>query len=237
MRVAVISDVHGNRLALEAVLADIDDLGADMTINLGDIVSGPLDPSGTAERLLEADLPTVRGNHDRTVLIEESGPVDSFVRKQLGKAQLDWLEGLPSTLVLAGEIFMCHGTPDSDMVPWLDSWLVGRSFELPDEGTVTANAAGIDCPVLLCGHTHVPRLVRLADGRLVVNPGSVGLQMNYGAPDARYAIIERRGGKWSATFRAVPYDHDAAARQAVANGFPQWRDALMGGWAAAQGLF
>jgi diadenosine tetraphosphatase ApaH/serine/threonine PP2A family protein phosphatase len=79
--------------------------------------------------------------------------------------------------------------------------------------------------------------VRLRDGRLIVNPGSVGLQMNHGSPDARYAIVERRDGKYYPSFHAVPYDHFAAARQAEANGFPQWRDALVTGWTGAAGLF
>ena len=76
-----------------------------------------------------------------------------------------------------------------------------------------------------------------AQKRLIVNPGSVGLQFNIGSPDARYATIELRGGKYYPSFHAVPYDHFAAARQAEANGFPQWREALVTGWAGAQGLF
>ncbi len=63
----------------------------------------------------------------------------------------------------------------------------------PDEQTVAAKAEGFDYPVILCGHTHIPRAVRLRDGRLIVNPGSVGLQVNHGSPDARYATIELRG--------------------------------------------
>ena len=97
----------------------------------------------------------------------------------------------------------------------------------PDEATVAAKAEGFDFPVMLCGHTHIPRAVRLRDGRLIVNPGSVGLQINHGSPDARYATIELRGGKYYPSFHAVPYDHFAAARQAEANGFPQWREALV----------
>ena len=108
---------------------------------------------------------------------------------------------------------------------------------VPDEASVTAKAEGFDYPVILCGHTHIPRAVRLRDGRLIVNPGSVGLQVNHGSPDARYATIELRGGKYYPSFHAVPYDHFAAARQAEANGFPEWRDALVTGWAGPQGLF
>ena len=75
------------------------------------------------------------------------------------------------------------------------------------------------------------------DGRLIVNPGAVGIQFNHGSPDARYAIIERRDGKYYPSLHAVPYDHFAAARQAEANGFPRWREALITGWVGAEGLF
>jgi len=237
VRVAVLSDIHGNCLALDAVLADIAEQGIDVTLNLGDVVSGPLEPARTADVLIERNFPTVRGNHDRILFEDSPDRVEQFVRQYLAPAHLEWLAGLPATLVIGGEIFMCHGTPTSDTAPWLDNWLERRTFVLPDEASVAAAADGVDYPVLLCGHTHISRAVRLKDGRLVVNPGSVGLQMNYGSPDARYAIIERRGSKWSVTFRVVPYDHGAAARQAVEQGFPRWSEVLTGGWAAAEGLF
>lgn len=237
MRVAVISDIHGNCLALEAVLADIAEQGVDTVLNLGDVVSGPLEPTRTADLLMDRDFPTVRGNHDRILFEDSPDRVERFVRQYLTPTHLGWLEGLPERLVIGGEIFMCHGTPTSDTAPWLDNWMERRTFTLPDEASVAAAADGVDYPVLLCGHTHIARAVRLKDGRLVVNPGSVGLQMNYGSPDARYAIVERRGGKWSVTFRAIPYDSEAAARQAVGHGFPRWQEPLTGGWAAAEGLF
>lgn len=238
MRVAVISDIHGNRLALEAVLADIERRGADLTVNLGDMVSGPLEPARTADLLFECDLPSVAGNHEH-YLIANAGlsRVDSFARAALTPAQLDWLAALPNTLAINNELYLCHGTPKDADAPWLDSWMHERSFTLPSEAVVTAAAEGLDFPVLLCGHTHIPHTVRLRDGRLVVNPGSVGLQMNYGSPDARYAMVERHGGAWSVSFQAVPYDWGAAGQQAVDNGFAHWRDVLTGGWAAADGLF
>jgi diadenosine tetraphosphatase ApaH/serine/threonine PP2A family protein phosphatase len=79
--------------------------------------------------------------------------------------------------------------------------------------------------------------VRLKDGRLIVNPGSVGLQINHGTPDAHYAILDRIGGEWRVQFRLLPYDREAAARAAEANGFPRWRAALMSGWEPSHGLF
>jgi len=240
MRIAVISDIHGNRLALEAVEADIAMVGVDATINLGDLFAGPLDPVGTADLLIERDYPTVIGNHDRYIaegLPPSREPVDRFVTERMKPVHLEYLRSLPATRDIEGEVFLCHGTATSDEEAWLDAWWNGRTVTVPGEAEVTAKANGLDFPVLLCGHTHVSRIVRLRDGRLVVNPGSVGLQFNYGAPDARYAVLERHGGKWAASIRGVPYDFEAAAQQAIANGFPHWADAIRTGWPSAIGLF
>jgi predicted phosphodiesterase len=240
MRIAVISDIHGNRPAFDAVEADIALLGADAILNLGDLVSSPVDPVGTIDVLMERTFPTIIGNHDRYLLERPTAQldkVDRFVAGKLGQHHLDYLRSLPKTLDIEGEVFMCHGTPASDVEPWLDNWRVGREAALPDEASVTAKAEGLDFPVLLCGHTHVSRIARLRDGRLIVNPGSVGLQFYYGAPDARYALLERRGGKWSASLRSVAYDWNEAAQLAVKHGFAGWRDALTTGWVGAEGLF
>jgi len=240
VKIAVISDVHGNRLALEAVLDDIVRHGVDGTFNLGDMVSGPLEPNWTADILMDLDIPTVRGNHERILIDnppEALGLVDRFAQEQMEVRHRIWLNNLPQNMALLNDIFLCHGTPTSDDEPWLDSWWDGRTVTTPDEATVAAKAEGFDYPVMLCGHTHMPRAVRLKDGRLIVNPGSVGLQMHHGSPDARYATIELRDGKYYPSFHVVPYDHFAAARQAEANGFPQWREALVTGWVGAAGLF
>ncbi len=240
MRLAVISDIHGNRLALEAVLTDIERRGVDFTVNLGDLVSGPLDPAATADLLIAHNFPTLRGNHERSLLLprpEAMDAVDRFARSRLTHGHLEWLSMLPATRVIEGTIFMCHGTPRSDLAPWLDNWWQGRSTTLPDEAAVAAEADGLNYPLLLCGHTHIARAVRLRDGRLIVNPGSVGLQIMHGSPDARYAILEQRGAVWSVSLRALPYDHDGAAQQAQANGFGHWTGALTTGWAGPQGLF
>ena len=100
MRIAVIADIHGNILALEAVLDDLARRGgADRVINLGDCVSGPLWPRETVERLQALGWPTVRGNHDRRVALDpldEMGPSDKFAYDRLTPAQRDWLVALPA---------------------------------------------------------------------------------------------------------------------------------------------
>lgn len=240
MRLAVVSDIHGNARALASVIEDIAAQGADAVVCLGDIVSGPLDPAGVAEIVRGLGWLTVRGNHDRW-LVERApdalDPVDRFARARLAPDALGWLEGLPASAVFGDEILLCHGTPRSDTEVWLDNYVHERRTVLPDEASVARHAEGLDFPLFLCGHTHMPRAVRLRDGRAIVNPGSVGLQFVIGSPDARYALLDRDGAHWAVSLRSVSYDHMGAAREAEANGFPAWRDALAFGWAGPEGLF
>ena len=239
MKVAVISDVHGNRFALEAVLDDIAKEGVDLTVNLGDTLSGPIAPAETCAILMDAGFPTVRGNHDRTLVDRPAAKmdkVDRYAAGTLSEAQLGWIGNLPATLTI-DELFLCHGTPTSDVDPWLDDWFEGRQTTLPSEAYIEDKAVGLAFPLMLCGHTHIPHVVRLRDGRMIVNPGAVGLQLVRGAPDARYGILERRNGRWQSATRVVPYDWTAAAKAAIANGFPQWEAALTTGWVGPEGLF
>ena len=239
MRFAVISDVHGNSLALDAVLDDIARQGVTNIFCLGDNVSGPVDPAGAIERLTALGGLSIRGNHDRWTAdpsLNGSGKIDAFARSQLSQVQLAWLTALPATATYGDSVFLCHGTPDDDETPWLDQFYTGRATTLPGEAEVTDIAGSLDYELLLCGHTHIPRSVRLADGRLIVNPGSVGMQLVQGSPDAHYAIMERRAGVWHTTHLAVPYDHEAAARLAAANGFPQWAASLTNGWVGPESL-
>lgn len=239
MRFAVISDVHGNSLALDAVLEDIARQSVDAVLCLGDNVSGPVDPAGAAERLMALSGPFVAGNHDRWTVdlsLKGAGSVDAFARAQLSPQQLDWLGQLPATATYGEKVFLCHGTPSDDEAPWLDTFYNGRTTTLPTEAEVAAEAQGLQYDVMLCGHTHAARSVRLLDGRLIVNPGSVGMQLVHGSPDARYAILERRLAGWHSTLLAVPYDHAEAARRAAANGFPQWAASLSNGWVGPESL-
>src|SRR5436190_5523492 len=117
------ADIHGNTWALDAVLQDIERRGIATIVNLGDCVYGPLDPSGTLERLMGANILTIAGNQDRQVF-DESEQVRSsrdhhFVTSQLSAEQLTWLEQLPPTRIV-GDVFLCHGTPVSDLIYLLE---------------------------------------------------------------------------------------------------------------------
>lgn len=231
MKLAIISDLHGNRHALDAVLDDILAQSVDATLALGDFLSGPFDPAGVADRLIEFGAPAVRGNHDRYLAEgrDDDWHIDVFVRGLLEQRHLAWLRGLPPTAVHEGVVLLAHGTPRDDNASWLDGLVGGVAALLPREH-IEREAEGFPYEVLLCGHTHVPRTIKLGDGRLVVNPGSVGLPFDSGSPDAHYAIIEKRRAGWTVSLNSIPYDYPAAAKLALERGYPKWAEVVTTGW-------
>ena len=244
MRLAAIADVHGNYLALEAVLADIRAQGISDIVNLGDMASGPLDARRTMDMLMALDAVHVLGNHDRYLIDrppEKMGSWDRPAHAQLDAAHLDWLRAVPPARVFRDKIFLCHGTPANDEVYWLEEVLPDGSLRIAALEAIEAKAQGIAQSLILCAHTHLARAVRLSDGRIIVNPGSVGSPgyrdrhpyphvVEAGTPDARYAILELLDGVWQVTFRHVPYDYDAMADLARRNGQPELAQALATGW-------
>lgn len=245
MRIAVIADIHGNDLALEAVLADITRRGITDIVNLGDNLSGALNAARTADILLSRpDIVSVRGNHDRWLIEkqpEAMGEWDRMAHQQLLPHHLEWLARLPATQRVRGEIFLCHGTPEADTTYWLDEPSMDGNMHLSSIERIESFASGIDCPVLICGHTHLARAIRLRDGRLVINPGSVGApayddaepvphKVEAGSPHARYAILDKRGDVWEPSFHLVDYDHMRMAELAESRGQREWASALSTGW-------
>jgi len=244
MRFAAIADVHGNHLALEAVLADIRAQGIADIVNLGDMASGPLDARRTMDSLMALDAVHVRGNHDRWLidrLPEKMGAWERSAYSQLEAKHFDWLRTIPATRVFRDQVFLCHATPKDDNVYWLESVAPEGAVTCAPLDHIETIAEGVSQSLILCGHTHTARAVRLRDGRLVVNPGSVGSPgysydvphphvMEAGTPNARYAILELRPVGWNVTFRHLPYDHDAMAALARANGDTEFASALATGW-------
>lgn len=242
MRFAAIADVHGNCLALEAVLNDIAAHGIAEVVNLGDHLSGPLEASRTADLLMERSFPSVRGDQDRRLVeLYQKGASSRSDFRQLEAKHFDWLASMPPTLVYRNEVYLCHAAPGDDAAFWLDYVATDGSVRPSPIDAIEAKVGGIDASLILCGHTHIPRVVRLRDGRMIVNPGSVGLpgydgqlpnpyKVEVGTPDACYAILQRTRAVWSATIRYVPYNHAAAAQMARSRGMPVWASALATGW-------
>ncbi|MBR0755849.1 metallophosphoesterase family protein [Bradyrhizobium jicamae] len=244
MRFAAIADVHGNYLALEAVLADIRAQGISDIVDLGDMASGALDARRTMDALMALDATHLLGNHDRYLIDrppEKMGSWDRPAHAQLDAKHLDWLRTLPATRVYRNEVFLCHATPSDDETYWLETVLPSGEVCMASLESIEEKAAGVTQRLILCAHSHIARAVRLRDSRLIVNPGSVGSPgyrdvhpykhvVEAGSPDARYAILERVDGAWHATFRHVPYDHDAMAALARQNGKPELASAIATGW-------
>jgi predicted phosphodiesterase len=243
MRIAALSDIHGNLGALDAVLEDVRRRGADVVVNLGDILSGPVLPRETAARLMALDLPTIRGNHERQLLSSDlpaMGSSDRFAAEAITPAQREWLTGLPATRWAAPEVFMCHATPGNDVDCFLEN-IRGGELLPADCAEIEERARSCAAPVILCGHSHLQKVVRLPNGQLIVNPGSVGIQayhghhpephrVEVGSPHARYAIIERSAGGWIAESFAIPYDWDEAADLAIRHFRPEWSRPLRTGF-------
>lgn len=242
MRIAVVSDIHGNLAALEAVVADFTRRGVDVVVNLGDSLSGPLLPRETAEYLMAQPWTQLAGNHERQILDTSMprGASDEFARSQLSERELDWIASLGPRADYSPDVLLCHGTPLSDLAYLLETIEPTRlrvaSAQEIDERLGASSAA-----LIVCGHSHVPRSVRTARGQLIVNPGSVGLPafrastphphvVENASPDARYAIVERNAGSWSSSLISVPYDFRAMAELAHRRGRTEWLRALLTGY-------
>src|SRR6266516_3308872 len=219
-RVAVLSDIHGNLPALEAVLADVDAAGADLIVLPGDMTVGPL-VLEILERLaaLGDRAVWVRGNCERYLVEVFDGsyratgaPYDAgtiWCGRQLTQAWRDRLAALPLTATVAvdglGPVLFCHATARDDE----EIVLVDSPMEWFAEGF-----AGVEEATVICGHTHMP-FDRLAGGRRIVNPGSVG--MPYGPPGsaAYWALLGP-----DVTLRRTPYDAHAAAERMRPSAWP-----------------
>jgi diadenosine tetraphosphatase ApaH/serine/threonine PP2A family protein phosphatase len=244
MRFAAIADIHGNCLALEAVLGDIAALGITDIVNLGDHLSGPLEAGRTADLLLRLDIVSVSGNHDRYLIEHARGDMHSWEADafdQLTDEHLEWLRGLPFSRVWRDEVYLCHATPQDDNHYWLEGVTSDGVVHLKPLAEIAALADGVSQPLILCGHSHIPRAVQLSDGRMIVNPGSVGCpayddetpfyhKVEAATPLASYAILEKAPAGWQVDFRLVAYDNMAMSRLAAENGRDDWARGLATGW-------
>ena len=215
MRLGVISDVHGNRVALEAVLDDMPKV--DRLVCAGDVVGYNPWPTDCVAAVRERSIPTVMGNHDRVVAGETPFRFNSmaaagvdYAREQLADDALAWLADLPPERTVAnGRVKLVHGHPDDP-----------DRYTYPEE-FAPRMLRGED--LLVTGHTHVQGH-RTFDEGVVMNPGSVG-QPRDGDPKAGYAVVELTDGSGGDAVaveeRRVAYDVDAVVEAVTEAGLPR----------------
>jgi predicted phosphodiesterase len=242
MRIAAISDIHGNAPALRAVLADARAQGYDLLAQLGDAFSGPLWPRETADLLRGLDAVHVRGNHDVALVepeVEPPGDADRFALGELDAATLDWVRGWPRTHAVGLDALLFHGLPGVYGYYLLDEAPAGDA-RLRAVADIEHDLSGVTARVLVGGHSHLPHVVTLSDGRVVVNDGSVGLpaftdgegaswrRHETGSHHARYALIDLAPNAVSVSLRMVDYDWRRAQAKAAAEGRHDWARWLTG---------
>lgn len=227
---AVLSDVHGNLEALDAVLTDLEREGADGLVHLGDAVGYNADPRECLEILRRKCITAVLGNHDQAMFLPESAAFFNpdarealaFSRSRLEDEDIRYLMALPKNDLLDDHTLLCHGSPEGTSFYILDSREAGRAFRVLEK----------DYPsVRLClfGHTHIPDIwVRDPGGKIswsswagaclvleedrtyLVNPGSVGQPRNHD-PRAAYLLLD--SSRKTLRLRSVVYDIPTAQRK------------------------
>lgn len=220
MPVACLYDIHGNLPALDAVLRDVQDAGADHVVVGGDVLPGPM-PRECLDRLFALDIPTefIIGNGDREVLATMKGGVSSAVPKyfhdamawnaaQLGAADAAAIASWPLTLRLhvggIGDVLFCHATPRNDTEVFT---------RRTPEATLMPIFEPLRVHAVVCGHTHMQN-DRMVGGTRILNAGSIG------------ASFQGAGAYWillgpTVQLRRTVYDVDAAAAQVRATAYPQ----------------
>ncbi len=233
MRVALISDIHGNLPALEAVWADLEREKADAVYNLGDTLYGPLWPEETARFLMERHVPGVMGNCDDDVLRRpDASPTLRFTRDSLSEPSLAWLASF-SPILTVGDLTLFHASPGSYTDYFLEELSDGHA-RVKSAAAILSRLGAIPTTRAAFGHSHVPRVVSV-DGTTLINAGSVGLPaydddspphvMETFNAYASYVLLDDA----AVSIRFVRYDEEAAAARAESNGRPDWARWLLTG--------
>jgi predicted phosphodiesterase len=235
-RIGLVSDIHGNLVALDAVLAELEQEGVDGLVCLGDVAAGP-QPRETLARVQELGCPVVMGNWDAWFIERPAPPppedeiatilyeINAFWADQLTHDDRAVLGGYAPRLDLpleGGERALCfHGSPRS-----YDDFIFATT---PDE-ELAAMLGNVRRPLLIGGHTHL-QLVRRFEHSLFVNPGAVGLPFSDWWPDrvliaprAEYGVLFHDDGQLRVDLRRTTYDVQALLRLTLESGMPhaQW---------------
>jgi predicted phosphodiesterase len=220
LRIAVLSDIHGNAHALDRCLDDLKSRGgADVVVAAGDLCLDGPKPRRVLKRLREIGARCLRGNTDRMVgeaNLAQLDPEDArgveWVRSRIGSEWTRWLAELPPTIAFGEEddgLLICHANPKSDDEHvWPDAY----------DDTLERLFGDIPQRTIAFGHLHLA-YVRVWRGRTLVDVASAGLPKD-GDPTAHYAILTQRSGGWEVQSRRVPFDVKKVVTQLRKSGIP-----------------
>lgn len=220
MRVAVVSDIHGNLVGLDACLADLQAQGgADVIVAAGDLCLDGPKPKKVLQRLEEVGAQCVRGNTDRYLSDEQAESIEAvdqaqirWTRNDLGERWVSFLRELPFALRIGddeNQLLIVHANPKSDDEHiWPDA----------DDATLERFVGDEAATAIAFGHLHLP-YARIWRGKLLVNVASAGLPKD-GDPRASYAILTERNGGWQVKHRRVAFDVKKVATQLADCGIP-----------------
>ncbi len=231
MRVAIVSDIHGNRRAFEAVLADLRQVAPDLVLHGGDLCYGGAHPADIIDHIRALGWPGVRGNTDEMLWAPQGlsefaakqpklGPLLAIIQElipptlaSIGEERLRWLEGIPNQY--SGDGFsLVHASPG-------DLWRAPMPNASDDE--LHSTYASLGAPMVVHGHIHRP-YIRRVYGMTVANTGSVS-QSHDGDRRASYLVIEGE----CVTIRRVEYDVESEAAELLRSGLPhaEWMSRIL----------
>jgi putative phosphoesterase len=221
VRIAVLSDIHGNLVGLDACLADINAQGGvDALVAAGDMCLDGPKPRKVLQRLQELGAQCLRGNTERYLCegVDDRSPDVpdlgiAWTRKELGEQMLDWMRELPFAIRIGeeeNELLVVHANPiNDDEHLWPDA----------DDATLERVIGSERATAIAFGHLHLP-YARIWRGKLLVNVASAGLPKD-GDPRACYAIFTERSGGWEVKHRRVVFDVKRVATQLADCGIPE----------------
>lgn len=205
MKLAIIADIHGNLVALEAVVADLERLRPDLVAHGGDLAFRGPRPAECIDRIRELGWPGVIGNMDRALETHAQQPNVGWATERLGPERNDWLQGLPMEWRHENQVALVHAVPG-------DLWQA--IFPETDDGDLRAIYGPLGAGIAVYCHIHRP-FVRSIGDLTVANTGSVGLPFD-GDPRASYLLVE--DGRPET--RRVAYDVERAAAEVLASDLP-----------------
>lgn len=225
MRIAVLSDIHSNRAALEAVLAHSAKARPDWYVFLGDYVTDCPYPHKTVQLLREFAQSHrcifIRGNREDYLLKNREEPQGwtdgsktgalKYTYENLNPEDLDWFASMPifmrAELPGCEPFALCHGSPERS------NYLFHT--DTPEAEQMISRLDEFGCRLMLCGHSHIPYIFRRGD-RMLVNPGALGMPVNR-QNKAQYALLQYNG-EWNAEILSAEYDIEKTAAEFAESG-------------------